>query len=107
MTVIINDGQSIKMTGKSGREYTGRICTKESESSFTGGAIVCLTNSHFVDHQWQHAVNSIHKTEDVETAMAAFKERGDISHLIIIPQPSFLTPGPDVVDDLIRRYIHR
>ena len=106
MIDIINTGQPIDLLGKSGERYLGRIYEKKSQSTFLGPAIVCLTNSTFSDHDWKHSMNSIYRTEDAIKSMEEFKERSDISHVILIPLGSLQYGKRDMVDDLIRQYLH-
>ena len=106
MTDIANFGQAIDLYGKSGDRYSGRIYDKHCSSTFTGRAIVCLSNSSFSNHEWNHAMNSVYKTEDVLQAVLEFEKRDDISHLIIIPLPAMEFGKSDMVDDLIRHYLH-
>jgi hypothetical protein len=100
-------GHSVNITGKSGRTYTGKIyAEKDSSSSLTGEAIVCLTNSHYSDGTWEHRMNSIYNTRDVEQALDHFRHRDDISHIILIPHSSLAFDNVDYVDDLVRNYLH-
>jgi hypothetical protein len=98
MTQILDIGQAVTLSGKSGALYDGRIYNKSSDDSLSGHAIACLTNSTFHDHHWTHKMNSV--LED-------FKKRDDISHLILISQHPYQSGAMDTVDDLIRRYIHQ
>lgn len=101
-------GQDIELTGKSGHRYTGKIYSdKNSTSTLAGRAIACLTNSVPTAQGWEHHVNSIYNTGDVHRELAHFKDRDDISHLILLPYSSIAGGAPDPVDDLIRQYIHR
>jgi hypothetical protein len=107
MTPILDIGQSITLSGQSGAIYHGRIYNKASDEPFLGHAIVCLTNSTFNDHQWRHNMNSIFRTNDTVSTLNEFKNRDDISHLILISQHPFHADATDAVDDLIRYYIHQ
>ncbi len=108
MTDIVETGKDIELTGKSGERYAGKIYTnKHSTSSLTGRAIGCLSNSLLTDHGWSHQVNAIYNTDRVSDEMEHFKNRDDISHLILIPYATNELGVVDKVDDLIRSYIHR
>lgn len=101
-------GQDIELTGKSGERYTGKIYSdKSGTSSLSGKAIACLSNSEWTGNGWTHHVNSIYNTNKVETELAHFKDRDDISHLILLPYYANQNAVTDKVDDLIRNYIHR
>lgn len=107
MLTIETSGQDIQLTGKSGDVYKGKIYTdKDSVATISGRAIVCLTNSHFSEGKWHHHMNSVYSTNDVTSALAHFKKRDDISHLILIPIASQAFSRADPVDDLIRQYLH-
>ena len=107
MTPILDLGQPVTLSGRSGALYDGRIYTKSSDNAFSGHAIVCLTNSTFQDHHWTHFMNSIFRTNDARATFTQFKEREDISHLILISQHPFHTGDSDAVDDLTRQYLHQ
>jgi hypothetical protein len=108
MTDTVESGQDIELFGKSGERYTGKMYTdKNSTSSLTGKAIVCLTNSSHSDNGWTHQVNAIYNTERINDELAHFKNRDDISHLVLIPYQTNESGVVDKVDDLIRSYIHR
>src|SRR5947209_9539942 len=107
MMEILNTGQPIALRGKSGEQYLGIIYDKESDSTVSGRGIVCLTKSNFIDHEWSHSINSIYNTDDVKIAVEDFKNRDDISHVIIIPLNPLDLGKNDKVDDLIRAYIHK
>ena len=105
---ITECGQDIELTGKSGERYAGKLYTdKNSTSSLSGRAIACLSNSTQDENGWSHHVNSIYNTEKVNDELAHFKERDDISHLILIPYNGNENGVEDKVDDLIRSYIHQ
>lgn len=98
----------IALTGKSGQTYTGKIyADKNSRSSISGRAIAVLTNSTCDNGQWSHHVNSIYNTDNVQDELAHFKEREDISHLVLVPYSDNEGGVTDKVDDLIRNYLHR
>jgi hypothetical protein len=100
-------GHDILIQGKSGETYSGKIFSdKNSTTTLSGQAIVCLSNSYLSDEQWQHSMNSIYSTKDVHAALDHFKIRDDISHIILIPQASMAFSKTDQVDDLIRNYLH-
>lgn len=107
MTQILDIGQAVTLSGKSGALYDGRIYNKASDESLSGHAIACLTNSTFHDHHWTHKMNSVFRTNDAKAVLEDFKKRDDISHLILISQHPYQSGATDMVDDLIRRYIHQ
>src|SRR6478672_6234134 len=98
MIPILNMGQSVTLSGRSGAFYYGTIYNKSSDDAFSGHAIVCLTTSVFHNHQWTHFVNSIFRTNNAKAALAEFKKRDDISHLILISQHPFQVETIDTVD---------
>ena len=99
--------KNISLIGKSGNEYFGKIYDdKDSTTSLSGPVIVCLSNTTWEDNHWLHAICDIY-TDDAQDALEHFKERDDISHLILIPNLSSEYAGTDKIDDLRRRYIHR
>jgi len=101
-------GQDIELVGKSGQRYTGKIYRdKNGHSAIAGRAIACLSNSRLEDGNWQHQINSIYNTENIQDELAHFKDRDDISHLILLPYAANEGGVVDKVDDLIRSYIHR
>ena len=106
MREIENFGNPVDLFGKSGNRYGGRIFEKKSQSSFSGPAIVCLSNSSIADHEWKHKMNSIFRTDDAVKTMEEFKERDDVSHLILVPLGSLEYGKKDMVDDLVRKYLH-
>ena len=100
-------GQVIELTGKTGASYTGKIySSKDSHSAFSGSAIAVLSNSACTDDGWEHQVNSIYNTERVKDELDRFKNRDDISHLILLPYSENNNSVVDKVDDLIRNYLH-
>lgn len=100
-----NSERNISLIGKSGNEYHGKIYNKEDNSSLSGRAIVCLSNTRWEDNHWQHHIRDIYNDASVH-ALKHFKERDDISHLILIPVDSLEPKGIDVIDDLRRQFIH-
>ncbi len=108
MTDTMESGQDIELTGKSGERYTGKIYTdKNSTSTLSGRAIAILTNSTQTESGWTHHVNAIYNTENITEELAHFKNRDDISHLVLLPYHANESGVADKVDDLIRSYIHR
>ena len=106
--IATESGYDIELTGKSGTRYPGKIYSdKDSTSSLSGRAIACLTNSKRDESGWTHHVNSIYNTENVADELEHFKNRDDISHLILLPYSNQEGGPTDKVDDLIRNYIHR
>jgi hypothetical protein len=104
----MESGQDIELIGKSGERYSGKIYgDKNSSSSLTGRAIACLSNSSYNDNGWIHQVNAIYNTENITEELARFKNRDDISHLVLLPYHSSQSTVTDRVDDLIRSYVHR
>lgn len=101
-----NSERNISLVGKSGNEYHGKIFDKNSDSNLSGEAIVCLSNTHWKDNHWQHNIRDIYNDASTH-AIQHFKERDDISHLILIPADSLEPKGIDVIDDLRRQYIHK
>jgi hypothetical protein len=53
-----------------------------------------------------HSIRDIY-TDDAQHALEHFRERNDISHLILLPNLSSEYSGTDKIDDLRRRYLHR
>jgi hypothetical protein len=107
MQQILNLGQDIILTGKSGAIYRGRILDKECTTLSTSHAIACLTNSHYADGQWHHHFNSVYNTDNEKEAVEQFQERQDITHLILIPRNLYDLGKLDKIQDLIRNYIHQ
>ena len=102
------EGNEITLIGKSGNAYTGTIYSKHDQPAhLPAQAIVCLTNSSRQYGDWQHNVNAIYQTDDAAEEINRFKERGDISQIIIIPNDPAEKSKVDKVDDLTRNYIHR
>jgi len=102
-----NLGQAIELTGKSGHTYQGMLYEdKSSSSGINAPAIVCLTNSYYDESGWHHVIRDIYDTHNVEQTLAHFRERDDISHLILIPKITDTTADWDQIDDLRRHYIH-
>lgn len=101
-----NTERNISLIGKSGNEYYGKIYEdKTGETSLSGKAIVCLGHSRWHDNHWEHRIRDIYK-DDVTTALNHFKERDDISHIILISEDADTTQT-DIVDDLRRQYVHK
>ena len=107
MKEILNLGQDILLTGKSGATYRGRILDKECTTISTSYAIVCLTNSYYSDGQWHHQFNAVFNTDNEREAVEQFQKRWDISHLILIPRNPNELGKLDKVQDLIQNYIHK
>ena len=108
MTNQTETGEDIELVGKSGHRYVGKIYTdKNSTSALAGRAIACLSNSVYTDHGWEHHVNSIYNTDSIANELAHFRDRDDISHLILLPYSNNEGGVTDKVDDLIRSYIHQ
>lgn len=99
--------RNISLIGKSGREYYGKIYSDRGDkTSLSGPAIVCLSNTRWTDNHWQHSIKEIY--DDTATnALDHFRERDDISHIILIPRGGTDTGNSDPIDDLRRQYIHR
>jgi hypothetical protein len=107
MTQTYESGQDIILFGKSGTYYQGKMYTdKNSSSTLPPPAIVCLSNSRWIDNHWQHEVRDIYDTASVIDALNHFRERDDISHMILIPKDPGGDAGMDRIDDLRRNYIH-
>jgi hypothetical protein len=107
MGEILNLGREIEVVGKSGNTYNGKLHDKKSESTLTGRAIVCLTDSHFHDSQWHHHMNAVYMTENAQQAFDDFKKRDDISNLILIPIGAHDFSRTNKVEDLIHSYVHK
>lgn len=107
MNNLVDNGQAIELVGKSGHRYSGRIyLDKNSPSMLSGKAIACLSNSSFDNDEWSHQVNSIYNTENTTEELVHFRDRDDISHLVLLPYSMNEGGVIDKVDDLIRNYIH-
>lgn len=101
-----NNGRNISLIGKTGTEYYGTMFSdKNSATNLEGSVIVCLTNTVWKDNHWQHHVKDIYNDEALH-ALEHFKERDDISHLILIAEDKIPGAKPDVIDDLRRKYLH-
>jgi hypothetical protein len=108
MTEQNETGQDIELVGKSGTRYAGKIyADKNSTSGLSGRAIACLSNSAQTEQGWQHKINSIYNTESISGELSHFRDRDDISHLILLPYTANENGPMDKVDDLIRSYIHQ
>lgn len=103
-TAAPDKGQPVELHGKSGRVYPGTIYTKDSPSTPTAPALICLANSTYAEGTWQHRVNAIYATDNAEQERVRFSERDDVSHLIVVPAEEW--KGVDATDDLIRSYLH-
>src|SRR5215218_9342003 len=89
MATGTENGQDIELVGWSGERYAGKIYEhKNSTSALRGRAIACLTNSTQEEGGWAHRINSIYNTENITEELAHFRNRDDISHLILIPYSS-------------------
>jgi hypothetical protein len=107
MNDTIESGQDVELIGQSGSRYTGKIyAAKNSASSIAGRAIAVLSNSTYTDEGWVHHVNSIYNTDNIGEELAHFRQRDDISHLILLPYIDNDNGVQDKVDDLIRQYLH-
>lgn len=103
-TMGINDGQPLELTGKSGTAYKGVIYHKgQRPPNLPAHAILCLTNSVNTMGTWHHAVANVFGTRQVAQELERFRERGDLSHVIVIPAGK--NEGR-VVDDLVRQHLH-
>jgi hypothetical protein len=107
MTDILNLGQEVELTGKSGATYRGRILDKGATTLAASPAIACLSNSYFANGAWHHQIRDVFDTKDESETVAQFKHRDDISHLILIPRSLGELGQRDKIQDLIQQYIHR
>ena len=108
MTQMHDSGIDIVLVGKSGENYHGKLYEdKNSTTTLSGSAIICLSNSHFTDNTWHHSVRDIYDMASIEQALNHFKERDDISHIIVLPKEALANKGIDIIDDLRRNYIHK
>jgi dihydropteroate synthase len=102
-----NIERNISLVGKSRKEYYRKIYDdKNSVSTISGKAIVCLTDTRWEDNHWQFNMRDIY-SDDVTKALNHFKERGDISQIILIPVNAMNHHGVDIIEDLKRKYIHK
>ena len=100
-----NSERNISLVGKSGNEYFGKMYEdKKNVTGISGSAIVCLSNTLWDDNHWQFNIRDIYN-DDALTALEHFKERNDISHIILIPMDTETWQGIDVIDDLRRQYL--
>jgi hypothetical protein len=107
-TAATSIGENIELYGKSGTPYRGTIYHKEAHlATLPAEAIICLSNSALQNGTWHHTVNAIYKTGDVQQEMDNFKQRGDISHMMVLPIQAPEQNKADQVDDLIRSYLHQ
>ena len=98
--------RNISLVGVSGMEYYGKIYEdKTGTTSLSGPAIVCLTHTRWEDNHWQHNMQAIYN-DDAVHAYNHFKERGDISHIILVPA-DIEHKDIDAIDDLRRQYVHK
>lgn len=103
-TMGINDGEPLELKGKSGTIYKGVIYHKgQRPSGLPAHAILCLTNSVNSLGTWQHAVASVYSAKQVAHELERFRQRHDLTHIIVIPAGK--NEGR-VVDDLIRQHLH-
>jgi len=101
-----NCERNISLVGKSGNEYFGKMYEdKNSATGISGSAIVCLSNTRWEDNRWQFNIRDIYN-DDSLNALEHFKERDDISHIILIPGDTETSQGIDIIDDLRRQYLH-
>jgi hypothetical protein len=103
-----NSERNISLIGKSGNEYYGKIYDdRSSDTSLSGEAVVCLSNSRWSNNHWQHNILDIYN-DDAVYALKRFKERDDISHIIVLPLDELTEhQGTDIIDDLRRQYVHK
>jgi hypothetical protein len=102
-----NSERNISLIGKSGNEYYGKIYEdRNSVSSLSGQVLVCLGNTRWKDNHWQHHILDIYN-DDAFRALQHYKERNDITHLILIQDDSAEHQGIDIIDDLRKQYIHK
>jgi hypothetical protein len=103
-TLGINDGQPMELTGKSGTTYKGVIYHRgQRPAHLPAHAIICLTNSVYAMGTWHHAVVNVFGTRQAVQELERFRQRSDLSHIIVIPAGK--NEGR-VVDDLIRQHLH-
>jgi len=103
-----DEGEELELKGKSGTAYPGTIYSKgQHPASLPARAIVCLTNSEYHDNSWKHRVMNVYRTEGVANEMKRFRERADLTHMIVIPDKGSQKGPVDRTDDLIRNYLHR
>ena len=103
-----DSSQDVELIGKSGHTYQAKIYEdKHSSSDIRSSAIVCLANSYFDNGNWHHDIRDIYDTDNIEQTLHHFRERDDISHLLLIPRPAGVTADWDWIDDLRRNYIHK
>jgi len=99
--------RNMSLVGKSGTEYHGKMYEgKGGTTALSGLTIVCLGNTRWVENYWQHTIHAIYN-DDALHAYNHFKERDDVSRLILIPYDSAELKCIDVIDDLRRQYIHK
>src|SRR5687768_5747370 len=77
--------QEVELTGKSGTIYKGTIYGKSQRpKSQPPSAIVCLSNSSFTNGSWQHKIINVYHTDAVAKELERFRERADLSRMIVI-----------------------
>lgn len=102
---VPEDGQPVELRGQSGKTYPGKIYTKAAHpATLTSPALICLANSVCAGGTWEHRVNAIYATDNVEQERDRFSQRDDVSHFIVVPEEEWR--GTDATDDLIRSYLH-
>ena len=109
MTDIFDTGKDIIISDIHGNNFEGKIYSKEnSYSKLDLDAIVCKTNSEFINDQWEHNMSDIYKTKDLQKELKFFVESGITTHLIIIPENSPVSFGRfDRIDALSQKYISK
>ena len=110
MYETVESGQDIQLNGKSGRVYNAKIYSdKQGNTGLMQKAIACLSNSHWDGNTWHHQIRDIYDVEDPKAALDHFRERDDLSHIILITKEGegADTDPFDKIDDLRRSYIHR
>ena len=107
MNEIVNIGQNIELSGKSGRSYRGKILDKGATILSDFPAIVCLTHSHYADGKWHHHMRNIYHVDHAKEAVEHFEQRDDIGQLILIPQIPNERNTIDPIRDLIQSYLHQ
>jgi len=108
MHETVESGQDLQLTGNSGSVYNGKIYSdKQGNTSLNQKAIACLSNSHWDGHTWHHQIRDIYDVESPQAALDHFRERDDMSHIILITKDAADTGPYDKIDDLRRSYIHR
>jgi len=102
-----NEGEEVELRGKSGTAYRGTLYSRaQHPASLPKRAIICLTNSAYSNDNWQHRLVDVYRTEGVANELKRFRERRDLSHVIVIPDNPGQKGPADKTDDLIRNYLH-